>query len=169
MVQSWTNADGLTQIFGPDKATPKRAGEYVTVGQIREVKLTLSLADLTETEAVMDDTVFLPAGVRIQEVEVITETAAATGTAIDVGLIRTDRSTELDYDGLLAAFPTANMNVDGETHNMRDSVTIPTGATGTGALIGTTLANKGYITASRTDATAFTAGKVHIKVKFYRP
>src|SRR5687767_10485997 len=140
MVQSWTNADGITQIFGPDKATVKKAGEYVTTGAIRTVELLINLADLTETEAVMDNTVFIPDGVRIQEVEIITETAAATGTAIDLGMIAMDRSTEVDYNGFLAAFPTAHMDLAGETHNMRDAVTVPTGATGTGALIGTTIA-----------------------------
>jgi hypothetical protein len=169
MVQSWTNADGLTQIFGPDKATPKKAGEYVTPGAMREVELVLTLSALTESEVVQDNTVFIPAGVRIHEVEVITETAGATGTAFDLGLIKTDRTTEIDYDGLLAACPIANHNSDGERTIFTAITTVPASATGTGAKIGTTTAYKGYITASRTDSTAYTAGKLRIKIRFYKP
>lgn len=163
MVQSWNNPYGPYQKFGPDKATPKKAGEYVTTGGMREIEVRLDLTDLTETETIVDDTVFIPAGVRLHEVEVITTTAAATGAAIDVGTIKTDRSTEIDYDGLLAAFPTASMNADGEVN----SVVI--GHTYVGADIGTTTAYKGYITASRTTSTAFTAGEVVLKIRFYVP
>lgn len=169
MVQSWTNADGITQIFGPDKAVAKKGGEYVTVGAMREVEFVITLSALDQTEAVQDNTVFIPAGVRIHELEIITETAAATGTAIDLGLIKTDRTTEIDYDGLLAAYPLAHMDLAGEHGTIVRSVTVPTGLTGTGALVGTTTAFKGYVTCSRTDATAFTAGKIRVKLRFYKP
>lgn len=170
MVQSYTNADGLTQIFGPDKATVKKAGEYVTTGAMREVELVISdMTALTETEVVQDNTVFIPAGVRIHEIEVITLTAAATGTAIDLGLIRTDRTTELDYDGFLVAAPIAMHNSAGERTIYTAISTVPASATGTGALIGTTTAYKGYITCSRTDSTAYTAGALRIKIRFFKP
>lgn len=160
---TWTNNDGLTLKYGLDRTTGTKSGEYVTTGALREVEVKINLADLTETETVLSDVTFMPAGARIAEIKVITTTAAATGTAIDLGLIRTDRTTELDYNGFLAAFPTASMNAAGETF------VLVQGSANVGALVGTTLANVGYITASRTDATAFTAGAIVVTIKYYIP
>ena len=167
--QNYMDPDGLFRKYGTDKATANIGGEYVTVANIREIELKIDLTLLDQTEAIQSDQVFVPAGARILEVHTIATTGAATGTAIDVGLIRTDRTTEIDYDGLLAAAPTANMNTAGEQSTYKVAVTIPTGLTGTGALVGTTTANVGYISASRTDATAFTAGVILLKLRYYIP
>src|SRR5688500_15976118 len=110
MVQAWMDNTTLYQKYGVDQASPKIVGEYRNNGLEREIELKINLASLTQTETVLDDNLFMPAGVRISSVTVRTVTAAATGTAIDLGLIRTDRTTEIDYDGILAAFPTATMN-----------------------------------------------------------
>lgn len=160
---TWTNNDGLTLKYGLDRTTGTKGGEYRTNGLLREVEFKINLADLTETETVQSDVVFIPAGVRIAEVKVYTTTAAATGVAVDLGLVRTDRTTEIDYDGLLAAFPTASMNAAGET------LVLTQGSTNVGALVGTTTANVGYVTASRTTATAFTAGAIVVHIKYYTP
>jgi len=157
---------GLYRKFGTEKTTGTIGGEYRTSGLLREIEFTVTLSTLTETETPLSDVVFFPK-MRVQEVEVITTTAAATGTAIDVGLIKTDRATEIDYDGFLAAFPTAAMDLAGERTIFTAASTVPASATGTGALIGTTTAFVGYVTASRTTATAFTAGVVRIKVRYY--
>lgn len=169
MVQSYMDNTGLYRKYGPDKATASKAGEYVTTGALREVEVTITLSELTATETILADTTQLPAGARIHEVELLTVTAGATGTAIDVGLIRSDRTTEIDYDGLLAAAPIAIFNLAGERTIFTAATTVPASATGTGALIGTTLSNNGYISASRTDATAFTAGVVKVIVRFFVP
>ncbi len=99
----------------------------------------------------------------------MTQTVGATGTAIDVGLIKTDRTTEIDYDGLLAAAPLGIMDLAGERTIFTAATTVPASATGTGALIGTTLTYTGHISASRTDSTAFTAGVVWMTVRYYMP
>jgi hypothetical protein len=163
---TWDN-NGVRWKFGPTKAEPTIGGEYVTTGRLREVTLKIDLTDLTETETVQSDVLTLPAGARIEEVELVTHTAAATGVAIDVGLIKTDRSTEIDYNGLVNAEVTADMSAAGEKNVFRQESGV--GASAGGALIGTTLAYVGYITASRTTATAFTAGEVYLTVRFYRP
>jgi hypothetical protein len=166
MVQSYFDNANLYRKYGVDKATPKKAGEYRTVGQEREVEIVLTLSELTETETIQDDTVVIPAGALIKEVELFTTTAAATGTAIDVGLIRqTDRSTEIDYNGLVNAEVTADMEA-GEQNTFNFA---SIGASAGGALIGTVLANNGHISASRTTATAFTAGVVRCIVRFIVP
>ncbi len=163
---SYMHADGIYQVYGPDKATPNTGGEYRNDGRLREIEIKIDLTGLTASEVVQSDTIFFPK-MRVQEVEVITVTAAATGTAIDLGLIQTDRSTAIDYDGFLAAFPTDHMNLAGERYIFTSGSTVPASATGTGALIGTTTTNVGHITCSRTDSTAFTAGVIIVKIRYY--
>lgn len=165
MVQSYLDNTGVYRLYGVDKATPKKAGEYVTTGKTREVKIKLTLSELTETETIQDNTVYIPKGAFIEEVEILTTTSAATGVAIDVGLQRADRSTEIDYDGLVQAEVTADMTAGTKIIWRLANV----GASAGGALIGTALANNGYITASRTTSTAFTAGVVHLTVRFFIP
>ena len=175
MVQSWNNKDNLYLKFGPDKATPGTTGEYRQYGHLHTWHVKLDLTTLTETETIVDDNVVIPNGYRIQEVEVVTETAAATGTAIDVGLSRRVTAgattlTEVDYNGLLAAMTTAEMDLAGERTIFTAASTVPATQTGTGALIGTTLTNTAcMVSASRTDPTAFTAGVIHIYIRAFRP
>lgn len=164
MVQAWLDNAGLYQKYGVDQTTSGVGGEYRTNGKEREIEFTLNLVTLTETETPVDDNIFFPSGVKITEVEILVETAAATGVAIDVGLIRTDRTTEIDYDGILAAFVTATMTVG-------NKVVLRKGGTQAGAMVGSGVAttNVGHITASRTTATAFTTGLVKITVRYERP
>lgn len=179
MVQIWNNSDNLTLKFGPDKATAKTAGEYSPWKGMHEVEIRLDLmsvdgAALTETETVLDNTVTIPSGARIQEVELYCTTAGATGVAIDVGLAKRVTAgattlTEIDYDGLLAAAPVTIFDLAGERTIFTAASTVPASATGTGALIGTTTTSVGLITASRTTATAFTAGVVVITIRYYMP
>lgn len=160
---TWLNNDNLYRKFGTTQATPQTGGEYRLDGPEHMIEVKLTLADLTQTETIQSDTVFFPKNARISKVEVVTHTAAATGTAIDVGLIRaSDRSTEIDHDGFLAAFPTASMNVAGETTILYEATTY------NGDLIGTTNADHvGHISASMTDATSFTAGVIYVRIYYY--
>lgn len=165
----WTDGDGLIRKFGVTKTTANTAGEFRTYGQMREVQVKITAADLTQSEVIQSYQTFMPAGARIAEVEVLTHTACATGTAIDIGLVRTDGTTEIDFDGIVAAIPTSQINSAGERTIFTAITTVPATQTGTGALIGTTLANVGYITASMTDATSFTAGIIYVTIRYYVP
>jgi hypothetical protein len=166
----WMNSDGLYVKFGTEAGvSTHHAGEYggYVAGE-KCLEVVINLASLTQTETILNDVVLVPANALITRMEVQTLVAAVTGTAIDVGFIRQDRTTEIDYDGLLAAYITASMNVVGETQlflGSNDSST-PGALTTGGALLGTEMANAGYISASMTDATAFTAGKIKVRV-FY--
>lgn len=160
---AYTDISGLYQEFGTEQTVTHKGGEYVTTGAMREIEFKIDLTTLTEAETILDRNVYMPAGVRIAEIKIVTHTAAATGVAIDFGLIKTDGTTEIDYDGLLAAFPTANMNAAGETNIITDNTTYD------GALVGTNTAFVGHFTCSRTTATAFTAGLIYVTVKYYRP
>jgi len=162
---------GLYRKYGTEKTVANKAGELRNPGDIREIILKIDLTTLDQTEAIQSDQIWVPKGARIVEVETFAQTGAATGTAIDLGLVQADRTTEIDFDGLLAAAPTANMNSSGERSFYRVAVTVPTGLTGTGALVGTTTGttSPGYITCSRTDATAFTAGVIIVTIRYYMP
>lgn len=162
---AWINSDGLRVMLGSEEATAVLAGEYSKMDMEHEVELTLTLTALgTAAARFGSETLMIPKGARISRVVVLTTTTATSaGSAVlNVGLQRHDRSTELDYDGLLAAAPLADYNLVGETKEY----TI--GVTGVGALVGTTLANSGYITADY-DTAAYTAGVVRIKIYYFIP
>lgn len=165
---TWFNGDGLYVKFGADEGTSAhRAGCYGgDVYGCSIVELIVDLVDLTATETILNDSVVLPANAHVIWVETTCVVVATTGTAIDIGLIDQDRTTEIDYDGLLAAFPTAEMAQVGETRRFYETHTVPASMTGTGALVGQEVTNAGYFSGSRTDATAFGAGKVRIKIAY---
>lgn len=162
---SWLN-DGLLKKFGVEKTVVNKAGEYVTTGAIREIEVNIDLTALTTTDAIMSDTTWIPANVRIQDVQVITKTVATTGTsaALNVGLIRNDRTTMVDADGFVEALAVTAMDAAGET----TTLSAPVSGTSVGNLIGTTIANTGYITAATSTGT-FTAGEAIVKIRYYRP
>lgn len=163
---TWMNNDNLYLKFGTDKTTPHKAGEYRLDGPEHVVTVHVVCDELTATETIIDDVTVLPAGALVTRVTIMPTETAADGTAVDVGLIRqTDRSTEIDYDGLLQAYVTASLAIGNfEEHTLAD-----TGADSSGALVGTVLANAGMISASRTDASAFTAGEFDLSVYYMIP
>jgi len=160
---TWLDPDGLNRVYGPDRALPTSAGEFVTLGAMREIELKLTLSTLTDASAIVEDSVVIPAGCRIEEVDILNEVAATGATAtLSLGLIRTDRTTAYDADGILVALALAAFDVEGE------KVTIRVGSTGAGALLGTLLANPGYLVAEWNTA-AFTAGVIKIRIRYSVP
>lgn len=167
---SWYNNDGLYIKIGAEEGVAAKGGTYRTVAplQITEVKLDLT-ADATSTSAIVGSTggqagVFIPDGVFIEAVEVVAEVAATSGgsATLDIGLVRRDRTTAVDIDGLVAAMALTAIDATGERSYLTK------GATGAGALVGSTLTNGGYIVANRNVAN-FTAGKITIRVFWYKP
>jgi hypothetical protein len=157
------NADGLLLKYGTAKAVANLGGEYRTYGRLHEVEIKMDLTALNQNEVIQSDITVLPSGVILQEVEVDVKTAAATGVAIDVGLTRLDRTTELDFDGIIAALATASMAAG-------KKIIISNGSTSAGALIGgSALANPAFVSASATTATAFTTGYVIITIRYWKP
>jgi hypothetical protein len=156
---------GLYQKYGLEQVVPMQAGEPVTTGDTRVIKITLPDLTLVPNAAAVipgTDNVNFPAGFRLEEVEVINDTAATSGGAatLNIGLQRTDRTTEIDYDGILKVAPLTDWNAVGEkkVYNV--------GVTGIGDLVGVTSgANPGYLTYHYGTA-AFTAGALTILVKF---
>lgn len=159
MVQSWYNNDGLYLKYGTDKTTPNIAGEYKTYGALREIELRMDLANVGSAATIMSDQVFFPKNARIEQVVIEVETAV-TGTSgvLNVGLISTDRSTEIDFNGFIAAETKANLDTAGK------KITYINGTTNAGALIGTTNATVGYICADY-DTTAL-VGVVIVRIQY---
>lgn len=170
---TWTNPDGLTIYYGSDEAALAVGGEYKTFGLERIEEFEISLASLTETESVVGRLIF-PKGKVLSKVVVITDTVAATGAAIDIGVISRETSPSVnDPDGILAAFPAASMSTVGETTEFWEDTSIPlASAAFGGALIGTVLSPETdvplNITASRTTATAFTTGYIKVQLHWYK-
>lgn len=174
MDNTWLNSDGLYVKFGKTEGVSRTQGGMVCYyGPTATYWYNLELTQLDQNENIQNDVLVIPANSLILNVRTITIVAGATGTAIDVGLIANTRVTttdlngsitDADPDGLLAAAPIANYNAAGEDSVYKLAATIPTGLTGTGALIGTILTVPTLVTASRTDGTAFTAGKLLLGV-----
>jgi len=165
---AWLDNTGLYQEYGLEQVTPQVAGEYKTFGPHRLIEIKLDLTALTTTASTIIPgtySVNFPAGFTIDRVEVEAQTAATSGgsATLDLGLVRTDQSTEIDFDGILAAAPLANMDTTGET------TIYYKGTSGAGALVGTTVgSNPGYLVA-RYNTAAFTAGVVIIRIYYRKP
>lgn len=158
---SWLNEDGLFLKYGTEKAAHDPAGEYRLDGPLHMIELKVDLTTLGTAASVLSDVIFFPKNARIEEVEIVVDTAATgTGAVLNVGLQQTDRSTEIDYDGFVAALALTALDTAGEKTVLR------VGSTGAGALIGATNATVGYITADY-DTAAYTAGVIYIRIKYY--
>lgn len=168
---AWFNSDGLLVKFGLEEGAAGKGGAFRDLGPNRmyEWKLTLTDYPFGATIYVIDDTCFIPkAFMDSVEVEVLTGATGATAT-LDFGLQRTDRTTEIDYDGLLAAVAQTVIDTPaGKTRLYRSEATdsIPVPAVG-GALLGTTTTNVG-LPVVRVNTASFTAGVIAVRL-FVRP
>lgn len=161
MVNSWMNSDGLYIKYGTTEAVQRVAGEFRNQGAFRVTEAVLTLASAGTAAAIVDDNAFFPKNARIDKVELINVTAATgSGAVLNIGLQRYDRTTELDYDGLVAAVPLASIDGAGET------TILTAGSTYVGALVGTTTSNPGYLTYDY-DTAAFTAGVLRVLVYWH--
>jgi len=163
MANTYFDGDGLLRKYGTTKAVPNYAGEYKTYGSLREIEVRIDLSLLsTSTQLILSDQVFFPKE-RVEEVVIEVETAAASSGSgtLDVGLIQTDRSTEIDFNGFIAAELTSALNTAGK------KIIYTNGVSKAGALIGTTTTNVGYLVANANTAV-FQSGIVYVRIR-YRP
>ena len=161
----WINNDGLVVKFHSEESTLALGGALPPAGVHEEIMAEITLTSLTSTAGtVLDHNLVIPAGARIDRVEVIAETAATSGGAatLNIGLVRLDRTTAISNTGLVNALALTAIDSAGEYN------TLVVGSTGAGSLVGTTLANAGVLVGNFGTA-AYTAGKVVIRVYIYRP
>src|SRR6478736_3768928 len=115
---SYLDNSGLLIKIGTEVATPSTGGEYKTFGELREIEVVLDLTKATAigTPYVVNDNIFFPKGVVVQEVEWYASVAGAgSSSTLDVGLMNTDRATEIDYNGLLAAVAVGTLTAGTKT------------------------------------------------------
>lgn len=162
---AWLDNTGLYQKYGTEQTVTSTGGEYKTFGEFREIEVSLNLTayPFGATNYIVNDNIFFPSGMRIQEVELYTETAAVGATAtLDVGLIRTDRTTVTSATAFVAAATVASLATAGT------KTVITAGSTFAGSMIGTTTANVNHITV-RVNTASFTAGVIKVRIRYYRP
>lgn len=158
MAQNWFNNDGLFIQYGTDKAIPTTAGEYVSYGDLRETVIKIDLTTLTSSAVIQDNVCFIPSGVVFEQVEVIADEVAASGTSFSIGLVKQDRTTALSTTAFVAAMVTASVDTLGEKNILNK------GTTYAGAYLGTTSTDSGYITALASGT--YTTGKVQVRIKW---
>ena len=165
------NADGLAIRYGTSEATVGATGAHVTMaeGGVHVVEVVIDLAALptaaSGNEQIQSETVTIPNGAFIEKVEIlVTEEPTTSGSPnLDLGLVDQDRSTELDFNGLLAAADAFETGTD-----LGARVEYVKGTTEAGALIGTVLTNTGLITASA-DTADWTDGVVKARIYYSMP
>lgn len=163
---NFVNADGLNQYYGLGEAVITRGGEFQMAGgsHVTEVFIDLTSLLADANEYIVADNVTIPAGAFIEKVELmVTKVTAGASSTLDLGLVDQDRTTEIDFDGLLV-----NSSTTWHTGVIGTTVTYDTNTSGNGALVGTQITNTGLITASW-DTAAFTAGEIRIRIYWMVP
>jgi hypothetical protein len=151
---TWTNADGLYIRYNTNEAAEKLGGMENNVGNRHTLTFNIEASDFAAvgTNTILDS-VYLPNNAYIEGVQIFVETAFAgsTGT-LDIGLIRRDRTTEVDYDGLDAVVALSALEA-------KDFVECD------GVLIRTRLSNSAFVTV-RNNTADYSAGKATIRVYY---
>lgn len=158
---SWMNTDGLYVQYGTQKAIPTTAGDYLSYGETRDIEFTVNLGSAPYSTAgtyIVGNTTFLGTNIFIESVNYDVETAAAGGTSVSIGTMRSDRVTGVSATNLSAAVATGTLTAGA-------SATV-----NTGGIVGTTVTttqfpdNFAYITA--TTIGTFTGGVVKFRVRY---
>jgi hypothetical protein len=161
--------NGQFQKYGTSLARATRVGEYMDTSSGRHcVEATIALASLPTVSStnvqIIDDSVTIPNGAFIEEITVLVTKETAGSTAnFNLGLVDQDRSTEIDFDGFLAAADAFNGGTDLGTLTQ-----YIVGTTEAGALIGTKITNTGLLVAWA-DTADFTAGVIKVRIFYSFP
>lgn len=165
---TWTNLDGLFIPLGVSEATATNTGQYVHTGGLSVVEVIIDCANLPTQASgnvqIQDDSVTIPLNAFIEEIRLtVLKETTGVNAALNIGLVDQDRSTEIDFDGFIAANTAVNDGTD-----LGESIRIAKGGTSAGALLGTKITNAGLIVAFPTTAS-FTAGVVKCEVFYSMP
>ena len=162
--QTWLNADGLYLTSGVDEGVAQTVGEYDQPGPRHVIEVIIDLDSLPTLASgntqIQSDTITLPKGALIEKVDVIvTEVTAGTNANLNVGLVKLDRTTVYDADGILAAADAFNASALGLVTEYL------VGTTEVGSAVGTVLTESCYITAAPETAD-WTAGVVKVRIYY---
>lgn len=160
----YVNSDGLRVKLPAGAGNVTRGGVHQSSDGKHMTEVFIDLSALPtaasgDEQIVLENVVF-PAGAFIEKVEVfVTKEPTTSGSPnLDLGFVRVDRSTELDFNGLLAATDTWETGTD-----LGTITEYVKGTTEAGALIGTQLAQDGLLTASA-DTADWTAGVIRVRI-----
>lgn len=159
----WINDDGLAVYWPSDAGIVTRGGEEDFDGKHRTVVF-IDLGALptaaSGNEQIQLENCVIPSGAFIEKVVVtVTAEPATSGSPnLDLGFVKVDRSTEYDFNGLLAAADAFETGTD-----LGTIVEYTKGTTEAGALVGTVTTQDGIITASA-DTADWTAGQIRVEI-----
>lgn len=166
---TFNNGDNLHTWFPQGAGTVTRVGEMNALGARHITRAVVALASLptvaSTNKQVLSETCVFPAGAFIEQVDVfVTKETAGTNANFNLGFIKaTDHSTEVDFDGLLAAADVFNGGTD-----LGTLTTYVVGTTEVGALVGTQLAFNSILV-GYPDTGDFTAGVLDIRIYWSIP
>jgi len=175
---SSVNADGLLVRYGASEAVVTKGGAKPLINGAHEVEFDLSYTDVASaTTAIPGSDAFgvvIPKGARVEEVETVVTTAFTSSGTVGSGTFvlglkkASDRSTELDHDGLLTSSATGTAL---GLATVGSKVTTKVSGTGAGALLGTSISENGVITVANSAHAShpFTAGAIKVRVRFFYP
>jgi hypothetical protein len=163
---NWMNNDGLFLQFGTSKAVPTTAGDYQSLGEMREIELTLTLSSAVPAgQYILGNTTFVPSGVFIEQVELDWEVAAAGGTSMSIGTCRADRTTTGTGGTAAGSFVTGQLLAAQTPAGLKQILTA--GSTNAGTLIGTTTAfTDGFAYITVTTVGTYTNGVAKVRIKY---
>jgi len=159
---NWLNNDGLFIQYGTSKAVPTTMGDFMSLGEWRDIEFTANVATgqplATAGTYIMGNTTMLPTGVFIESVNYSVETAFAGGTNIGFGTMRADRTTAI-----------SNLNLSTGAAVIVDATLVAgyNNTIFTGGIVGTTTSfpdGFAYITA--TTVGTHTAGSVKVRIRY---
>lgn len=159
--QNYLDKDGLFRKYGTDKTVPDSGGEFKMYGELREIEFMLDISKLTTTDQIINDQIFFPKTVWVEKVSIDVQVAAATITALNIGITSTARD---------SATTTSNAFLNAEvvaTLALGKIIIYDATTAQHGTAVGTALSTNapGYITANITGSTGTGLLKVRI---FYR-
>lgn len=158
---TWTNNDGLYIKYGQTEVTPSIGGA-IKSDDVQKIQFDLDLTTLTTTRAVLMDNVVIPDNSIITKVTVlVTEATAGTNSNLNLGLVKLDRTTEIDEDGLVAAGDGWHAAAIGTIEEYVQ------GSTEHGAVLGTIITDPALIVGYY-DTGAFTDGTLKVTIEFYQ-
>lgn len=111
---TWTNPDGLTLVYGTDRAKLSPVGEHKFDGPRRCVEIKFNTTELPAfgSSVVISDKIALPVGATIENAEIIayTDFTSAGTPLFDIGTIDMDGTSNADDDSIVDAATMAEMN-----------------------------------------------------------
>ena len=160
---TWTNNDGLYITYGQTEATATVGGQINALGRDQVIEFDIDLTTLTSTTStILLNNVVIPDNSQITKVTVlVTEVSAGANANFDLGLIKLDRTTEIDFNGLIAA------GDDWHAGAIGTETSYTAGSTEAGALMGTVITDPALIVAYY-DTAAFTDGTIKVNIYYHQ-